>query len=220
MILFSDVSKKVDNEVYLKNISFKINRSEFVIIYDNHQKSLNVLCDLLYENKEPSDGLIRIMNRYEKKSSLFDREIGVVYRENILLPGRSIEQNYRFIMNVMGENRKYHRIRSKKILEIIGLSGDEDLLPSELLPHQLVRANIGQSLLFHPSIVIINDTTAKLDEVNSRAIFHLVEDINSLGITIVFLSSDKKLISHNKIRRVIYLKEGKILAENNKGYYG
>ena len=220
MILFSNVSSKLDNDIFLENISFKINRNEFVFIYDKNRKSLTALRRLLSGSEKPQEGLIRVMNKYQPSSEILNTELGTVYRENILLPDRSIRQNYDFILGFMGRKRQYNEIRNKKVFAIVGLNKCSNLLPADLLPHQLVRANIGQSLLIHPSVVIFDDATAGLDEVNSQAIFHLMEKVNRLGITIIFLSSDRKMISRNKNKRVIYLKEGKILAEKNKGHLG
>ena len=218
MILFSNVSRKVSKNINLCNISFKINRNEFVFIYDENKKSLSLLRELLCGSLKPTEGLIRIMN-YKSTPDIFNKEIGVVFRDNILLPGRSLNQNYKFILDFMGEDRNYKEIRCDKILDIVGLKSCGDLFPKDLLYHQLVRANIGQSLLLHPSFVVIEDSTLKLDEVNSQAIYHLLEKINRLGITVVFLCSDQRMISRNKNKRVIYLKEGKILAEKNKGHF-
>ena len=220
MILLNQVSIKQENEQILKNITFSVKRNEFVFVYDNQNKSIKLLRELLTGRKNPDSGLIRLLNNKDisKDMDILKVEVGVVFKENILLPERSILDNFNFILEIKGLSESYYKSRVRKVLDLVNLKKSYKLRPDELLPHQQVRANIAQALLSYPSILVLEDPTSKLDEVNSQALLHLVERINDNGTTVVFLSTDKELVFRNK-KRTICLEEGEIMGEKKKGFY-
>lgn len=209
MIIFNQVYKR-EKEIELKDLTFSINRGEFVFIFNDRREILELLFKLISGEVRPDNGIIRWLKNFSYNSEANKREMGIVYNDNIFLPTRTIRENMNFIMEVRGGSQKYYESRVKKVLNIVGLFKKADCYPGELLPHQIVRANIAQALLNYPSIIILDDPTKNLDEVNSQAIFHLVEKINKLSTTVVFLSSDKDIIIRNR-KRLINLERGKII---------
>lgn len=212
MIVFNRVCKNG-----LKNLSFNINRGEFVYIYDASERVLEVLRDLMSGKEKPESGVIRWLNCYNFNPELLKGDIGVVFKDNILLPDRTLAENLQFIMEIKGLNRGYFNLRLIRVLNIVGLEGYQNFRPGELLGHQLVRANIAQALLNYPSILILEDPSSRLDEVNSQAIIHLLKKINRLSLTVILLSSDKRLVLGDDIR-VIRLEKGR-RNEKKKGFY-
>jgi ABC-type ATPase involved in cell division len=207
LLLFNQVCKDE-----LINLTFTINNGEFVYIYEQDIHKLQLLRDLMQGVTEPESGLIKRLN-----DTHISRDIGVVFRENILLPERTLRENFRFIMEVKGIKTVSFKTRLRKIVDIVGLKGLEELRPGQLLTHQLVRANIAQALLGYPSILILEDPTVVLDEVNSQGIFRLLKNINRFSITIVLLTSKRKPVHGDKIR-IIKLEESNPKGEK-KGFY-
>ncbi len=201
LILFNKVYKN-----RLENITFSIKRNEFVFIYTD-EEALSVLRELISGVKQPDSGIIKLLNKDDSALKIFENEVGIVFKDNILLPERTVAENLKFVMEIKKQPLVYFQHRSKRILDLVNIKSYHNSKPKELLPHQLKRANIAQALLTYPSILILEDPTYSLDEVNSRAIFHLSEEINQLGTTIVFLTTDKDIISQNKEKRVVYLKQ-------------
>jgi len=207
LLLFNQVCKDE-----LINLTFTINNGEFVYIYEQDIHKLQLLRDLMQGVTEPESGLIKRLN--DKHIS---RDTGVVFRENILLPERTLRENFRFIMEVKGIKTVSFKMRLKKIIGIVGLKGLEELRTGQLLIHQLVRANIAQALLGYPSILILEDPTVSLDEVNSQGILRLLKNINRFSITIILLTSKRKPVHGDKIR-IIKLEESTPTGEK-KGFY-
>lgn len=213
MILFNNVYKEKDGKVILKDVNFHIKREEFALIYNKNELSLKTLRKLLCKREDPDQGFIRLFNKVNDNIEFYNYKIGVVYQDNILLKKRNIKENLRFILSIKGLSGKYYKNRVNRVLEIVDLKSEIFKKPDQLLPHQLKRANIAQALLAFPSLIILENPTSHLDEVNSRGIYNLLKRINNLGITIVLLSSDGNLIPASKNNRVVNLKEGEILAE-------
>lgn len=199
MILFSKVYKN-----RLENISFSIKRNEFAFIYTD-KKTLGILRELMSGVKKPDSGIIRLLNA-GKSLSMYKSGVGIVFSDNILLPERTLVENLKFIMEIKQQPFAYFKYRINRVLDLVKLGSYCNSKPGELLPHQLKRANFAQALLTYPSIIILEDPTYSLDEVNSRAIFHLSEEINKLGTTIVFLTTDEEIIGHDGEKKVVYLK--------------
>lgn len=213
MILFSHVYKEVNGDIVLRDINFNIKKDEFAFIYNENENVLVALRKLLCNKEKPDRGFVRLFNKVKNNIELYNYRIGIVYKENILLNNRNLKENLKFVLTVKGLSYNYYRNRIKRVLKIVDLETESLKLPSSLLPHQLKRANIAQALLAYPSLIILENPTYNLDEVNSRGIYNLLKEINNMGITIVLLTSDDSLIPGSKNRRVVNLKEGEILAE-------
>ncbi len=207
MIRFIQVTKTP----YLDNISFNIKRNEIAIIHNENYKILQILLNLIRGKIEPASGVIRLLDSYEAGEKILKYERGIVFKESILLDNRSLRENFQFVVEIMGLNSSYLKNRIKKTLKLVNLKDYEDRKPSTLPLHYVKRANIACALLSYPSILILDNPFNNIDEINSRGIYHLLEKINKLGITVLILNCQNNfLIKNKKQRRIIYLQKGDI----------
>ncbi len=204
MLLLNKVSKLP----YLKDISFSVGRGEFVVVYNENRGILQILMKLFNGKEKVDSGIIRLLNNFKPGSEMFNKELGTVYFNNILLNDRTVRENLQFIYRIKGFPESNIKTRVKKSLDLVELEYQADKKPERLLKHQLVKANIAQALLGYPSLLLLDDSLNGMDEVNRRGIYHLLEKINELGTTIVYLSSKKYFFTKNN--KIIYLKEGEI----------
>ena len=205
MILFSQVTKRVNKELVLKDINFIIKRNDFVFVYEKDQEIMRTLLLLLSGQLKADKGLIRINNSKKLKPELY-KDIGIVYFDEFFLSKRNIFENLNFVLQLCGRKKSYPELRIKKVLDIVEINEYKYCLPKELMAHQYIRASIARSLLLYPSILILEDPLKFLDDVNSQAIFHLLKKINKLNVTIVFICSDKQYINRNNSEKLIALK--------------
>ena len=217
LILFSQVNKKVNKDIALKNLNFNIKRNEFVFIYENKRELIKTISSLLSGKSSPDKGLIRINNQ-KKFSPEIKKKIAVIHDDNLFLSDRSIEENFKFILGLFGKRKKYPDLRIKKLLKIVDLEKYNKYKPGELLAHQYIRASIARSLLLYPSIIVMEDPLINIDEVNTQAIYHLLKKINKFNITIVFICSELNFIKRNKSEKIIYLNENHYSSEK-EGYH-
>ncbi|MFW5999540.1 MAG: ATP-binding cassette domain-containing protein [Halanaerobiaceae bacterium] len=208
MLLFNRVSKSIGSRAVFENLSFNIRCGEFVYIYNRAADNLRILCRLLGGHLEPDSGIIELLNhRYAGGNE--NEEVGTVFRENILLSERTVQENLEFILDVRLAPRIYYKYRLTKLYSLLGLEYCREKTPKELLPHELKKANIAQALLFRPSILILEEPMEGLDEVNSRAIFHIIEKINSRMVTVLVLTTDYDLVKDSS-RRVLRIEDGEV----------
>ncbi|QTL97005.1 ATP-binding cassette domain-containing protein [Iocasia frigidifontis] len=194
MLIFNQVSKNG-----ICDLSFYIRSGEFAYIYYQESRDIETLFNLIMGNARPDDGVIRWLNN-DSLIKPFPIEKRVVYQENILLPDRTVIENMRYIMQIRGFSSKYINNRARRVLNILELDKLFDKKPGELMKHQLIRANIAQAILDFPTVVIVENPTIMLDDVNAQGIIHLLKGINSLSLTIIFLSSDQRLIPGDGVK--------------------
>ncbi len=211
MIIFNKVTKKD-----IKEFSLYISSGEMVCIYDKDSKKTNCLFNILNGTEKVEKGTIRYLDRGSYSSKLTNNLIGFVFKEDILLPERTIRENLKYIMRIKGLDMSCCDTRIKRILDIVDLKRYYDKKPNDLLPHQVVRVNIAQAILNYPPIIILENPLANLDQVNSQGIIHLLKRLNKFSMTVVLLSNNSDLILGKEVR---FMKINSTISEKKKGYY-
>lgn len=211
MIIFNKVSKKNINK-----FSLYISSGEMVCIYDNNSKKTNCLFNLLNGTEQVETGTIRYLDRGSYCINPTNDLIGFVFNEDVLLPERTIKENLKYIMRIKGLDMSCCDARIRRILDIVDLKRYYKQKTKELLPHQVVRANIAQAILNYPPIIILENPLANLDQVNSQGIIRLLKRLNKFSMTVVLLSNNSDLILGKEVR---FLKINNSFSEKKKGYY-
>lgn len=209
MLILNQVSNGI-----IKNLSFYIGYGEYVYLFSKDNQVITELFKLLRGTIKPESGVINWINNKGKPGHP-KSDIGVVFKENILLPDRNLKENLQYIMEIKNLDMTCADTRIKRILEVVDLFYCRQKKPVDLLPHQLVRANIAQAILNYPSVLILEEPTRKLDQVNTQAIIHLLRELNKLSMTIILLSS--KNLPTGKGIRTINLKEN--IDSRKRGFY-
>ncbi len=211
MLVFDQVSKGS-----LRNISFQIKSDEFVILYNDDIAKIELICNLITGKQKPESGLISFLNYENIYDPLIRRYLGLVYKDNILLPERTIKQNMLYFFDIKGLYSLKPEMRIKEILDFVNLKNYLDRKPLELLPHEKVRANIAQALLGCTRLLVLENPTDKVDEVNTRSLFNLLTKISKSGITVFVLTSDCKLLLPGRKKKLIVLKEEELVLTEKR----
>jgi cell division transport system ATP-binding protein len=155
-----------------------------------------------------------------KKSDLpyLRRKIGMVFQDIKLLPRRTAYENVAFAMEVCGHRLEKIQKEVPKILELVGLLHKKDSFPNEMSGGEKQRVAIARALSHRPVLLLADEPTGNLDEVNAGEVIDLLMKINQLGTTVILATHAADLV--NKIKkRVITIEGGKITIEQQKGKY-
>ena len=106
----------------------------------------------------------------------------------------------------------------KELVETLGLQGRLHHLPNQLSGGQQQRVSIGRALINHPAIVLADEPTGNLDPNNSWEIMKLLEEINESGTTVVVVTHNREIVNAMQ-KRVITMKKGVIISDEEKGGY-
>ncbi len=109
--------------------------------------------------------------------------------------------------------------RIDKVLSLVGLEDVKDRYPAELSLGENKRVELARALLGGPTILVVDELTASLDEDTAWDMFHLLGELNYYGMTIIMSTHAKKLVNIFR-KRVITLVNGKIVSDVKRGKYG
>jgi cell division transport system ATP-binding protein len=224
MIVFEGVSKVYEpNVTALDNVSFVIDKGEFVFVVGASGSGKSTMIRLLLKELEPSSGRILVGGRdltrlKHSKVPLLRRNVGCVFQDFKLLPNRTAAENVAYALKVQGESSASIRKKVPEVLSLVGLSDKNGSLPDELSGGEQQRVSIARAVVNHPPLLICDEPTGNLDPDTSVGIMQLLYRINRAGTTILMVTHDREMVDKMR-RRVIALEDGKLARDERRGGY-
>jgi cell division transport system ATP-binding protein len=209
--------------VGLERASLRIGRGEFVFLVGPTGCGKSTCIRLLLKELEPSKGEVLIAGRAlgdvpRAKVPFLRRNIGTVFQDYKLLPNRTVYDNVAYSLQVIGEPRQQIRRKVPDILRLVGLSTKLHNYPDELSGGEQQRVSIARAFVNHPPLLLADEPTGNLDPETSIGIMQLIYRINRTGTTVVVATHDKEMVDKMR-RRVIELREGRIVRDEPSGLY-
>ena len=225
LILLSNVSKVYPNgSTALDDVSFFIERGEFVFIVGPSGSGKSTLIKLLMHEETATEGEVIINN--DNVADLKRREIpylrrsmGVVFQDFRLLPQKTVFENVAFAMDIIGASRKEIRKQVPAVLSLVGLAHKAKSYPDELSGGEQQRVALARALVNNPAFLIADEPTGNLNPKAAMEIMELLDDINKRGTTVIMATHAKDIVDKMK-KRVIAIEDGKIVRDETRGEYG
>ena len=223
MIKFENVVKKYSGDKALDGINLEVHHGEFISLVGLSGAGKTTLLKLIIGEERIDAGKILIDDvdiSKVRKSDLpyLRRKIGMVFQDIKLLPRRTAFENIAFAMEVCGHRMDKIQQEVPKILELVGLEHKRNSFPHEMSGGEKQRIAIARALSHRPVLLLADEPTGNLDEVNAGEVLDLLLKINQLGTTVILATHAADLV--NKIKkRVITIEDGKITIEQEKGKY-
>ncbi|MCD6233348.1 ATP-binding cassette domain-containing protein [bacterium] len=227
MISFRNITKiyNLSKEpiVALKDVSFEIEKGEFVSIVGKSGAGKTTLIRLLIGEEKPTSGDILFKGESVPKMNLREiqllrRKIGVVYQDYKLLKKKNVRENVSYIMEVIGAPRRSILRDVPQILEIVGLENRQLNFPAELSGGEKQRLAIARALCHRPEVIVADEPTGNLDVYNTFEIIELLKKIHSFGQTIILATHNKDIVD-NLEKRVITLSKGRVVRDDPHGEF-
>ena len=223
MIEFKKVTKYYNNHKALNNIDLHIGQGEFISLVGMSGAGKSTLMKLIVGEEELDEGSILIddidMTRIAKSDLPYlRRKIGVVFQDIKLLPKRTAFENVSFAMEVSGHTKAQINKDVPKILDLVGLTLKTNSFPDEMSGGEKQRVAIARSLAHRPVLLLADEPTGNLDEINAGEVIDLLLKINKLGTTVILATHAADIVNKLK-KRVITIEGGQITMEQEKGRY-
>ena len=226
MILFEHVTKQYANQdrPALEDLSLEIDKGEFVFLVGPSGSGKSTFLRLVLREERPTKGAVWVagkeLNRLSNwKIPALRRQIGTVFQDFRLLPNKTVAENIAFALEVIGKPSSHIRKVVPEVLEVVGLEGKEQRLPSELSGGEQQRVAIARALVNSPDMIIADEPTGNLDPARSLEIMLLFQKINELGTTVLLVTHEKELVNAFS-KRVVSLSDGCLISDGMDGYYG
>ncbi|OGE76688.1 MAG: cell division ATP-binding protein FtsE [Candidatus Doudnabacteria bacterium RIFCSPHIGHO2_02_FULL_48_21] len=224
MIKFDHVSKIYDNGTKaLDDLDFEILPGDFISIVGKSGAGKSTLLKLIIREDTPSLGTIFIedidISRIAPKDIPYlRRKIGVVFQDMKLLPTRTAFENVSYAMEVDGMPRPQIEVEVPQFLGLVGLENKAGAFPDQLSGGEKQRVAIARALAHRPLLLLADEPTGNLDEVNALEILTLLRKINEMGTTIILATHARELVDKIK-KRVVVLESGKLVSDVAQGKY-
>ena len=224
MIEFRNVTKEYSTGVVaVNNTSLYIEKGEFVFIVGDSGSGKSTLIKLLLRELTPTSGRI-IVNNYDlarlrrRKVAKFRRNVGVVFQDFRLLKDRNVYENVAFAQRVIEVPTRQIRKNVPAMLSLVGLAGKYKAKTWQLSGGEQQRVALARALVNNPPILLADEPTGNLDPRNSWEIMKLLEEINRRGTTVLVVTHNREIVNAMR-KRVITMKKGIIISDEEKGEY-
>ena len=202
--------------IALDNVSFCVNKGEFVAIVGVSGSGKSTLLHMLGGVDLPTSGQVYIddMDIYSLDENelaiLRRRKVGFVFQFYNLIPVLTAKENIE--LPVLLDNKTPDRKYINELFEILALNDRRQHLPSELSGGQQQRVSIGRALANKPSIILADEPTGNLDTRNSKEIMELLKySVKKYNQTLILITHDLNIA--RMAHRIITLSDGRIISD-------
>lgn len=197
----------------LNNVSFSVDKGEFVAIIGPSGSGKSTLLHILGGVDVPTSGSVIINGEdisklNETALAIFRRrQIGLIYQFYNLIPILTVEENLTLPLRLDG--RKPDERQTEYLVKTLGLENRLDHLPNQLSGGQQQRVSIGRALINNPALMLADEPTGNLDSENSKEIVSLLRKFNKeQNQTVIIITHDERIAL--AADRIIEIEDGKI----------
>jgi ABC-type antimicrobial peptide transport system, ATPase component len=200
----------------LDDVSFSINKGEFVAIIGASGSGKSTLLHMLGGVDKPTKGSVWIHNTdiyslNETNLAIFRRQqIGLIYQFYNLIPVLDVKEN--ITLPVLLDGKVVSDEHLEDILTTLNLNNRLSHLPNQLSGGQQQRVSIGRALINKPALVLADEPTGNLDSENSAEIIQLLKASNKkYEQTLLVITHDENIA--NQADRIITIHDGRIVDD-------
>jgi cell division transport system ATP-binding protein len=224
MIRLENVTKVYSGDsIAVRDVSLDITKGEFVFLVGPSGSGKSTLIRMLLREEDATRGQIwvagkEITSMHQRHVPRLRRSIGTVFQDFKLLPNKTVFENVAFALEVLGQPRQVVRQQTTQVLDLVGLAGKEDRLPTQLSGGEQQRVSVARAFVNRPPILLADEPTGNLDPATSVGIMRLLDRINRTGTTIVMATHDHAIVDAMR-RRVVALDGGRVMQDIVAGRY-
>lgn len=224
VIEFKNVTKIYQKNVkVLNSITFSIFPGEFISLVGPSGAGKSTLIKLLTCEEKPTSGEVKVAGRNianlkRKELPYYRRKVGTIFQDFKLLPKKTVYENIAFALEVADMPTAEICERVPQIIEIVGLGSRANAFSEELSGGEKQRVSIARAIVHKPKLLIADEPTGNLDPVSTWEIIELLFKINRQGTIVLLATHDREVVDALE-RRVITLRDGKIISDQAKGKY-
>ncbi len=212
-----EIMDETRHAVGLVDVSFAVNEGETLVVMGLSGSGKSTLIRCLNGLIKPTSGRVLVdgadVTRMPEKAlvAFRRRKFGMVFQNFALFPHRSVIRNVEYGLEVQGVDPSTRTAKAREALELVGLGGWEDSMPSQLSGGMQQRVGLARALAVDPDVLLMDEAFSALDPLIRRDMQHeLISLQDRVQKTIVFITHD--LDEAIKIGdRVVLMKDGAVV---------
>lgn len=212
-----DLVRKFNDRTVLSGVDLKVYRGETFVIMGGSGCGKSTLLRHMIGNLKPTSGRTILLGKditdlYGEDLDEVRKKIGMSFQSSALFDSMNVGEN---VSLPLKEHTKLEKnvidIMIKMKLELVGLRGFEDLMPSEISGGMKKRVGLARAIAMDPQIIFYDEPTAGLDPIVAAVVDKLIMDLsNSLNMTSIVVTHDMKSVM-TIADRIAMLYEGRVL---------
>ena len=214
-IAFTHVNKSFGDFHVLQDVSFCVNQGETLCILGRSGVGKSVSLQMLMGFLKPDTGSIKVAGEEiagytEREMQPIRRKVTMVFQNGALFDSVSVGENVAFPLREKGElSDEQIRQVVKGLLEMVGVAGMDDLLPSDLSTGMKRSIAIARALASQPEAILYDEPTTMVDPLMGHLLGDLIERLKrQLHLTSIVVTHDMRF-ARKLADRVLFLHEGK-----------
>jgi cell division transport system ATP-binding protein len=219
MIEMMRVSKAYpQNPQALLDISFKVEKGQFIYLLGANGSGKTTLLKLLYAAEKPTQGKIRVdgfeLHRIKSREIPYlRRKLGVVFQDLKLLPRLNAFENVALALEIMRLDKREITKKTWEALQLVGMEHKGNCLPGQLSAGEQQRLAIARAIVNSPLVVLADEPTANIGLHIAEKILKIFAEINLRGATLI-LATHNEFLPALLPRDKIILESGRIIESS------
>jgi phospholipid/cholesterol/gamma-HCH transport system ATP-binding protein len=219
LIQLKDVVLRFGDKTVLDGINLTVHSKDRLVILGQSGGGKSTLLRLILGILKPSAGEIhykhlQIDRLSRSKLNLLRRRIGMVYQYSALISSMTVRENLAFPVTELG--RKSEReldIMIEEKLGMVGMSGAQDKMPSELSGGMRKRVSLARALMMEPELILFDEPSAGLDPVMSSVIDELIINLSEKTNTTSMIVTHEMDSAFRIATRMAMIFHGKVIED-------
>ena len=202
----------------LNEVSFEVNKGEFVAIMGPSGCGKSTLLNILGLLDNPSEGEYYFLDNEVAKFSekqrarLRKQNIGFVFQNFNLIDELTVFENVELPLIYLGMHAKDRKARVEEVLEQMQMSHRKKHFPLQLSGGQQQRVAVSRAVIAKPSLILADEPTGNLDSAHGEEVMNLLVELNQNGTTLIIVTHSQRDAEYSQ--RIVRLFDGQIVAEN------
>jgi cell division transport system ATP-binding protein len=215
LISFKKVSFSYPSKEIFKEVSFSIDKGEFVFLIGESGTGKTTLLRMINMELPPAQGEITVSDYNSstiKKPEvpLLRRKIGFVFQDYKLLDDRDVFDNVALPLYLAGLKPDVVKKKVFNVLNEVGVFESYKKMPEQLSGGEQQRVSIARAIVNEPFILIADEPTGNLDPFVSFEIVKLLLNINYKGTAVLIATHNYEIVRKLKTKRLMQIKDKRI----------
>ena len=208
---------RADGPAVLHDLNFSVPAGGFRWLLGASGAGKTSLLRLLTLAVRPSEGRLNVLGaaiEHARRAELppLRRRIGMIFQDFRLLPHLSAFDNVALPVRLAGRPEGQVRADVEEMLRFVSLTRRSDARPAELSGGEQQRVAIARAVIARPQLLLADEPTGNLDDVQAGRLMQLLIELNRLGTTVMVATHSQTLVEHYPGRALV-LDDGRLVEE-------
>ena len=218
LVKLEGITKSYDGQMILDDLNLDIYQNSFVTLLGPSGCGKTTTLRIIGGFETPDKGKVIFDGQDITSLPPHKRALNTVFQKYALFPNMTIEENIAFGLKIKKKSKQYIKDKIAYALKLVNLKGYEKRMPDSLSGGQQQRVAIARAIVNEPAILLADEPTGNLDPTNSWEIMSLLKEANDRGTTVLVVTHNQEIVNEMN-ERVITMKQGVIVSDEQKGGY-